>query len=156
MPDQQLHLVLGQPATGLDQVAAALDRAPQRRGPPPGRDGGVVAAAQYLGDLPAAEVRGTGVLRVLEEPRREALVLGRLGVADHARDEPRDGFDDGERGELAAREHEVAERDLAVDEVVGDALVDALVTAAQQREAPIAASSSTSAWSRRRPAGLSR
>ena len=41
-----------------------------------------------------------------------------------------------ERGELAAGQHEVAHRELVVDDQVEDALVEALVAAAQQREAP--------------------
>ena len=44
------------------------------------------------------------------------------------------GLDDDEGGQLAAGEHEVADRQLAVDEVVGDPLVDALVAAAEERE----------------------
>ena len=59
----------------------------------------------------------------------------RLLVAHHAGHEPGDRLDDHERGRLAAREHVVADRELAVAEVVGDTLVDALVAPAQQREA---------------------
>ena len=45
-----------------------------------------------------------------------------------------DGLDDHEGGDLASGEHVVADRQLAIDEMVGDPLVDAFVAAAQQRE----------------------
>ena len=60
--------------------------------------------------------------------------MGRLVVAHHAGDQAGDGLDDRDGGHLAAGQHEVAERQLAVDQVVGDPLVDALVAAAEQRE----------------------
>ena len=53
----------------------------------------------------------------------------------HAGQQPGDRFDDDERGGLPAREHEVADRELAVAQVIGDPLVDTFVAAADQREA---------------------
>ena len=100
MLGEQTHLDLGKPTAGLDQVRPAFDRAMERGGPPPALDGGMVAAAQHLGNHPTAELRRSRVLRILEQPRREALVLGRNDVADDAGDEARDGLDDRERGEL--------------------------------------------------------
>ena len=75
-----------------------------------------------------------GVLRVLEQAVPEALVDGRLVVAHHPGDQPGDRLDDGDGRRLTAGQHEVAEGQLAVGQVVGDALVDALVAPAQQRE----------------------
>ena len=39
-----------------------------------------------------------------------------------------------ERGRLAAAEHEVAERDFLGGQMVGDALIDVLIVAAEERE----------------------
>jgi hypothetical protein len=94
----------------------------------------VVAAGQDLRDRPIAEHRWAGVLRVLEQPGGERLVVGRRGVAEHARHEPRDRVDHARRAELAAGQHEVAERDLLVDARVEHALIDALVAAAHQHD----------------------
>jgi hypothetical protein len=74
-------------------------------------------------------------VRVLQEPGGEAFVTARLVVSEHAWDEPTDRLDDHKGSELSAREHEVAEGHLTVDEVVGDALVDSLIPAAQEAEA---------------------
>ena len=84
------------------------------------------------GTCPAPEVGGPGVLRVLEQPVAEAL-LGRGGVVAHdPGHQSGHRLDHGEGGHLTAGQHEVADGQLAVDEVVGDPLVDALVAAAQQ------------------------
>ena len=66
-------------------------------------------------------------------------------------------LDHDQGGQLAAGQHDVADRQLAVDQVVGHPLVDPLVAAAEQREAAVGpASSAATAWSNRRPAGRSR
>ncbi len=107
---------------------------PERHGPPPPRDAAVIAAAQDLGDLPAPEVCGPRVLRVLEDTGREALVVPRGLVSHHPGYEPGDRLHDDARSRLPAREHVVTYRDLAVDEVVGHPLVDSLVSPAKERE----------------------
>ena len=48
--------------------------------------------------------------------------------------QPGDGLDDQAGGDLAAGEHDVADAQLVVDEVLADAVVDALVAPAQQAE----------------------
>ena len=61
------------------------------------------------------------------------------------------------RGRFAARQHVVADRQLAVAQVVGHPLVDALVAAAQQREARARRPARRAyAWSKGRPAADSR
>ena len=105
---------------------------------PPAGDAAVVAAAQHLGHAPAAERRGPGVLRLLEQPAgAEALGHRALVVAHRARQQPGDRLDHQACGHLAAREHDVADAQLAVDEVLADPVVDPLVAAAQQAE-PVA------------------
>ena len=64
----------------------------------------------------------------------EALRDGAGVVAHRSRQQPGHRVDDEARGRLAAGQHDVADAELAVDEVLADAVVDALVTAAQQRE----------------------
>ena len=66
---------------------------------------------------PAGRSSGrAGPLRVFEPSRRERLVAGREAAAEHAGHEARDRLDDHRRRDLAAREHEVADAQLLVDQ----------------------------------------
>ena len=131
----QQPALVGREVAVRQQVGAAGERPAQRLRPAPARDparGRRTAgprARPSPGTRPAACTAGTRAAR-----RRERLVIGRRLVADDAGHEARHRLDHDQRGRLAAGEHEVADRELAVAEVVGDALVDALVAAAQQRE----------------------
>ena len=74
---------------------------------------------------------------------RAARVLNDSSSADasfpmHTRQQPGHRLDDHERGALPAREDEVADRQFAVAQMVGDALVDPFVAAADQRETSVA------------------
>ena len=100
----------------------------------PFRDLGVVAAEEDVGDAPAAELDGAGVLGELEEAGGVAVVGGALVVAEDAGEEAGDGIDDDGGGEGAVGEDVVADGKLAVDEVVDDALIDAFVMAAEEDE----------------------
>ena len=61
-----------------------------------------------------------GELRLLEQPAVAEALGDRAGVvAHHAGHEPGDGLDDEARGHLAAGEHDVADAQLVVDEVLG-------------------------------------
>ena len=80
------------------------------------------------------------------------LVLGGGRVAEHAGEQARAGVDDRHGRDLAAGEHEVAEAHLLVDERA-HALVEALVAAADERDAIARASASAARWRRARPAG---
>src|SRR3954464_12131065 len=100
----------------------------------PARDARVVAGEENAGNTLATEQRRPGVLGAFENwfgGERFAAVP--LFVPEDAGNEPRDGVDDGEGGELTAGEHEVADRELLVD-VVAHPLVDALVAAAHEDE----------------------
>ncbi len=92
---------------------------------PPG-DPGVVAGAENGRHFEAPEVGRPGVLGVLDEPVGEGLLPRRRLVAHDLGEQPGDRFDDDEGGRLAAGQDVVADRQLAVAEVVGDPLVDAL------------------------------
>src|SRR5262245_23412595 len=94
----------------------------------------MVAGAQDLGDGPAVVLRRAGVLWVLEQAGAEALVGDRLGVAEDPREQPYDRVHHHPGRRVARRQDVVADRQLPVD-VAMDALVDPLVTAADQRHA---------------------
>ena len=72
------------------------------------------------------------VARRVEEAVLERVRQRRRGVADDAGDDARERVDEDERGQLAAREDVVADRDLARDERLPHALVDALVVAGDE------------------------
>ncbi len=94
-------------------------------------DLGVVSAKQDLGDAVSIELGGPGVLGVLEEPRREAVVLDGGLVAHRSREQTDHAVDDGQRRDLPPRHDEVAQRDLLIGEAPG-ALIETLVAARHQ------------------------
>jgi len=71
---QEAHLVWRETASGVQQVRPELERAPECRSAAPLLDPTMIAPAQDLGNLPAPEHGRPCVLRVLQEPGREALV----------------------------------------------------------------------------------
>jgi hypothetical protein len=73
-----------------------------------------------------------GIAGKLGIGQAEALVAGGVGVAEDAGKQADDGVEDDGRGQLAAAEDVVADRDLLVGEEVGNALVDSLVAAADE------------------------
>src|SRR2546423_13133374 len=72
---------------------------------------------------------------MLEQPGGEALLSCGLVVAQDPGNEPAHRLDDDESGHLSPGQDVVTKRDLAIDQVVPDPIVDALVTAAQKPEA---------------------
>ena len=120
--------------------------------PPPG-DPPVIARTQHLGHRPSPGTRPAACTAGTRADRFAERFFGdRRVVADHAGQQPGDRLDHDERRRLAAGQHEVADRELAVAQMIGDPLVDALVAAADQRE-PVAAppARARTAWSKRRP-----
>ena len=65
----------------------------------------------------------------------EAFETGGVGVPEDAGKQARDGVDDDRGCQLAAGEDVVAHGELTVAEQIGDALVDALIPAADQHDA---------------------
>ena len=86
------------------------------------------------GYVVAAPAGGLGVAGVLEQAVLVGLLQQRLRVAHEPREQPGDRLDDHQRGDLAAVEDVVADRELpdvvGGGVVVGHPLVDALVAAA--------------------------
>src|SRR5262249_18286320 len=97
---------------------------------PPALDLSVVARQEDVGDAPAAELRRSRVVRVLEpaaELGREALELaGSLG--ERAGKPPRDRVDEHHRGKVAVRENVRPDRERVGAEVLDDPLVEPLET----------------------------
>ena len=94
----------------------------------------MIAAAQHLGHGAPLPRLGTGILRVLEPARPMALAGVALGVRQHARHHAADTVRDDHRAELAAREHKVADGQLLVHARLDEALIHALIMAADEHE----------------------
>ena len=98
----------------------------------------MVAAYEHWRHALTIELGGAGVLRVLEQATvlggREGLVHVAHLVAQGSGNEPYDGIGHDHSGQLAAREHVVADRQALIGIRIG-ALVDALVTAAHKQQA---------------------
>ena len=119
-----------------DEVGATLDRPGQRLRAPPARDPGVVAAiAAPRARTSPRYSAGRVYCGYSRRPSANDSSSAERGVAHDARHQPADRLEHHHRGHLPAGEHEVADRDLAVDEVFTHALVDPFVPTAQQREA---------------------
>lgn len=117
----------------------------------------VVPAEQYLGDLPAAELRWPCILWTIEHLQLsrslKALASGvaallpnpvfhlqdtvrfvhrRVRIADHAGHQPRHAIDDHCRSQFAAAQHKIPDRNLIVHQMVGYSRVHAFIASAQQ------------------------
>ena len=138
MASQQPGLLLGQPAPRLDEVGPAGQRAVQRLGPAPPGDArrGRPSAAPRAPSSPGTRPGGcTAAPRAVRPAGRRTPVSAEdslpitpgsrrvtVSITTHGR-------------HLPAGQHVVADRQLAVDQVLADAVVDALVAPAQQAEA---------------------
>ncbi len=85
----------------------------------------------------------------------ERLVGAAVGVAHHARQQPRDGLDEDAGGDLSAGQDVVADGHLVGREGLVHPLVDALVAPAQQQQRRLGGEVDDQGWSRRRPRGVS-
>ena len=74
------------------------------------------------------------VVRAVQQAVLEAVLLGRAGVVQGAFLQPRHRIHYHRRGQFAARQHVVADRDLLIHLGLDQALVHALVAPAQQRQ----------------------
>ena len=102
---------------------------------PPGGDLGVVAREEHVGNCAALPFARAGIVRIFEQPVFEALLCARRFLAHHAGNEPHAGVEQGERGDLAARQHIVADRHLDEAARLDHPLVDALEARAEDDEA---------------------
>src|SRR3979411_1089906 len=126
------------PRLTVEQVRTATARPLGGLGAAPALDLRVVTRAKYLGHGMALELRGPGVVRVLEEVPVEGFVFGRFFRPQHPGYQPADRIDHYHRGELAVGQHVVPNRDLLIGQVRGDPLIDALISSADQIEVIVA------------------
>ena len=95
--DRAVVLVERGGVAALDQIGAVRRGAAERLVPAPAGDLAVVAAEQHLRDAAAAPLGGLGVDGPLQQVGHraggEGVVLVRLGVAEHAGQQPGDGLD---------------------------------------------------------------
>ncbi len=118
----------------LEQIRATLCGSGPPLLPAPGLDALVVAREQYVGNRPAAEGRRTGVVRLLEKTGAEALERDRLRVAHDAGEQSGHSFDDRKGTDFTTEQHVVTQRNLVVDQVIGNPLVHAFVAATNECE----------------------
>ena len=72
----------------------------------------VIARQQRLGNGAPLPFARAGVMGIFEQAGLETLLVARLDLAHHAGDQPHAGVEHRQRGDLAARQHVVADRDL--------------------------------------------
>src|ERR1700682_554864 len=118
----------------VEQIGTATARPLGGLGTAPALDLGVMAGEQHLRNLVTLEDGGPREVRVLEQLLGKRLVFWRLLRTQDSGDEPTHRVDQHHGRELAAGEHVITDRDLAVDQVGAHALVDALVAATDQVE----------------------
>ena len=81
---------------------------------------------------------GTGILRIFQKPCPVRFLGEAFLFRQHARHHAADGVRHGHGGDLAARDDEVSHREFFVHALVDEALVDALVVAADENQMVIA------------------
>src|SRR5689334_17147607 len=94
----------------------------------------MITRQEHFGNTKSAELRRTRVARRRQSPLPERVAVRAVMIAHRPRKESDRRVDDGERGRLPSREHEVAERKLFRGEMFGHALVDVLVVPAEEGE----------------------
>ena len=75
-----------------------------------------------------------GILRVFQQAVIMALLLVGIGCGQHIFAHPRNCIRQHQRGQLAARQHIIPDRDLLIRDAVDHALIHALVVPAEQKE----------------------
>src|SRR4051794_6300716 len=101
---------------------------------PPALDRRMVAGEEHLRNRHSTHDLWARVMRMIEQTILEGVVLHRVLTSDDAGNEPRHRLEHDESGNLSAREHVIADRDLLRGGALDDALVDPLVAAGDQDE----------------------
>ena len=96
----------------------------------------MIPAAQHVRHPPSAPLLRPRVVRPVEQRPvgAERFLLRRLRVPEDSRQQPDRRVDDPQRRELAARQHVVPDRQLLVNRLVDQPLVDAFVAPCQPQE----------------------
>ena len=130
---REQRLLLGGERHGGEEVGPALERPPQRGRPPPPGDPGVVADRSTSG-TPDPGTPPAGCTAGTRAAGGERLLDARRLVAHDAGHQTRHRVDHDAAAASPPASTKSPDRQLAVAQVVGDPLVDALVAPAQQRE----------------------
>ena len=104
-------------------------------GQAPSRHSGVITGTENFRDGPTPEFRRSGVLGMFKKPISKALHHGGLFVAHDARNESSNRFGDGHGGHFPSAQHNVADGEFSIGEMIVDPLVEPFVTATHQRKA---------------------
>src|SRR5262249_24125110 len=115
-----------------EEVGAALPGAPEGLGATPALDANVIAGEEHSGHARAAELLGPRVLRGFQKAAGERLALGGSLGAERSRQEADDRVGYHQPGQLAPRQHVVADRDRLVGQSLTHALVHALVASGEE------------------------
>ena len=94
----------------------------------------MVSGEENIGNFPAAELGWPGVLRRFEQTLGEAVIDRRLLVAQDAGKQPDDRVNENNRGDRAIRQDVIADRNLHIDQMLDDAVVDPFVMTANDDE----------------------
>src|SRR4029079_6094975 len=92
----------------------------------------MIPRPQHFGDRAPFPCHWSGIVRIFEKPRLEALLLSAGGRAHYPGEQPYASVEDDHCTQLSAREHIVADRDRFERSRVEDALIESLEAAAQQ------------------------
>ena len=93
-----------------------------------------MAGEENLGHFPSPKLGRAGVLRRFEQAGAETVIGRRLLVPENAGKQPNDGIDEDDGGNRTICEDVIADRNLGVDKVLDDAMVDPFVMSANYDE----------------------
>ena len=80
----------------------------------------MVSGEEDIWNFPAAEFGRAGVLWRFEQSPAEAVVDRRLLVTEDSGKQPNDRINEDNRGDRAVRQDVIADRNLSVDQMLGD------------------------------------
>jgi hypothetical protein len=104
---------------------------------PPPVDSTVVPTSQNCWNLPASKLGWPRELGLLKQAFDSKTLRNRaISIPHHARQKPAHGLDEQAGSHLAPRQNNIAYADFAIDQVLPNTMVDALVSTAQKTEPP--------------------
>src|SRR6185312_7363206 len=95
----------------------------------------MIPRPQHFGDRASFPLNGSGIVRIFEKPRFEALLLSAGGRAHYPGKQPHASIEDRHRADLPARKDIVADGDGFERASLEDALVETLEAPAEQDHA---------------------
>lgn len=120
-----------------EKIGSSLLRAKQGLLVAPATNRLVIAAAQHRWHFNAAKHRRSGVHWSRQQAILERIVERTFGIADCAGNESHDRIDEHGSGKFTAADDVVADGNLARDERVANALIDAFVASGEHDDIPL-------------------